>query len=707
MNHKSPPLRLLVVVSSSFLFILFLGFCTSIEGSECVSSCGSITNISYPFRLPDDPSHCGMPQYELLCQHNRTLVNYSSQNFQVVSISYHNQTMRLLDPGLRINNCSSWPISLSSSVDRYDINYIPYPITTVVSFVICQQPVNDDTSYLTTSPCTVDSTDEHHYVRLQDTSVPDYRRFCSYSYNLVDSSIEDGASYLDIWSTALVLGFQVSWKAFQCPICEDAGGSCIYRESFYDYDDSDWCYNPCHSAFQSKHCFFNHLRRLLRDNALKFFEIAGCVWAIRGAPGMLCLLSYLFYKLWKEYLKKNEKIQLFLEKYKNLWKEYLKRHEKIELFLEKYKNLWKKYLKKNEKIELFLAKYKNLTPTRYSYSSIKKMTRGFKSKLGQGGFGTVYKGTLTNGHMVAVKMLGKSRDNNGEEFINEVATIGRVHHVNVVRLIGFCYEGSKRALVYDYMQNGSLDKYIYTKRQEQTKSGALGLEKMYDIALGVARGIEYLHRGCEMQILHFDIKPHNILLDASFTPKISDFGLAKLYPAGNSAVSVSTPKGTFGFIAPELMYRSLGRISYKSDVYSFGRMILEIIGAINEPQVVAIEEQSSEFYFPAWLYDQVLKGEDIIIDVEIEEIESVLAKKLAIVGLWCIQIKPDDRPSMHKVVELLEGSLEDLALPPKPSLLFPSEIEMVEITETESSESSDMLEHSCSSDYINDTHLDV
>lgn len=407
---------------------------------------------------------------------------------------------------------------------------------------------------------------------------------------------------------------------------------------------------------------------------------------VRGGVGMLCLFSYLFYESRKEYLKKNEKIQLFLEE---------------------FYRLRDKYLKKNEKIELFLEKYKNLTPTRYSYGSIKKMTRGFKSKLGQGGFGTVYKGTLTSGDMVAVKMLSKSRDNNGEEFINEVATIGRVHHVNVVRLVGFCYEGSKRALVYDYMQNGSLDKFIYPKRQEQTESETLGLEKMYGIALGVARGIEYLHRGCEMQILHFDIKPHNILLDASFTPKISDFGLAKLYPAGKSAVSVSTPKGTFGFIAPELMYRSLGRISYKSDVYSFGRMILEIIGAINEAQVVAIEDQSSEFYFAAWLYDQVLKGKDIILDVEIEEIKSVLAKKLAIVGLWCIQIKPDDRPSMQKVVELLEGSLEDLALPPKPSLLFPSEIEMVEISENECSESSHMLEHSCSSDYMNDTHLDV
>lgn len=278
MNHKSP--RLLAVVPSSFLFFFFssffLGFCTSIEGSECVSSCGSITNISYPFRLPDDPSHCGMPQYELLCQQNRTLVNYSSQIYQVISISYHNQNMRLLDPGLRINNCSSWPIYVSSSVDRYNDIYVSNPIQSVATFVICQQPVNDDTSYLTTSPCTVDSTGEHHYVRLQDTSVLDYKRSCKYSYALVDSPypIEEGASYFDIWSTALVLGFQVSWRAFKCPICEDAGGFCLYRGEFYDYYASDWCDNPSHSACQGKHCKqFNHLLKLISLCYCTFFYI--------------------------------------------------------------------------------------------------------------------------------------------------------------------------------------------------------------------------------------------------------------------------------------------------------------------------------------------------------------------------------------------------------------------------------------------------
>ncbi|PRQ55484.1 putative glycerophosphodiester phosphodiesterase, protein kinase RLK-Pelle-LRK10L-2 family [Rosa chinensis] len=233
----------------------------------------------------------------------------------------------------------------------------------------------------------------------------------------------------------------------------------------------------------------------------------------------------------------------------------------------------RRHLSLYDNIEDFLQKNNNLMPVRYSYSNIKKMTRGFKDKLGEGGYGSVYKGKLRSGGLVAIKMLGKSKAN-GQEFINEVATIGRIHHVNVVQLIGFCVEGSKRALVYDFMPNGSLDKYIFTQQ------GAISLscEKMFEVALGVARGIEYLHRGCTMQILHFDIKPHNILLDKNFSAKVSDFGLARLCPLDNSNVLLTAARGTMGYIAPELIYKNIGGVSYKADVYSFGMLLMEMAG---------------------------------------------------------------------------------------------------------------------------------
>uniref|UniRef100_A0A2N9FFN5 non-specific serine/threonine protein kinase n=1 Tax=Fagus sylvatica TaxID=28930 RepID=A0A2N9FFN5_FAGSY len=203
------------------------------------------------------------------------------------------------------------------------------------------------------------------------------------------------------------------------------------------------------------------------------------------------------------------------------------------------------------------------------------MTKGFEDKLGQGGYGSVFKGKLRSGNLVAIKVLNKSKAN-GQDFMNEVATIGRIHHVNVVQLIGFCAEGSKQALVYDFMPNGSLDKFIFPDRDNST---FLGWDQIYEIAFGVARGMEYLHRGCDMQILHFDIKPHNILLDENFIPKVSDFGLAKLYPIDDSIVSLTAVQGTLGIYGSRIvLQRTLGGISYKADVYSFGMLLMDLFG---------------------------------------------------------------------------------------------------------------------------------
>lgn len=321
-------------------------------------------------------------------------------------------------------------------------------------------------------------------------------------------------------------------------------------------------------------------------------------------------------------------------------------------------------------IEDFLRSHNNLMPIMYSYSDIKKMTKGFKDKLGEGGYGTVYKGKLASGRIVAIKILGKSKAN-GQEFINEVATIGRIHHKNVVRLIGFCAERSRRALVYEFMCNGSLEKYIFSGKQQV----GLTCEKMYEISLEIARGIEYLHRGCDMQILHFDIKPHNILLDENFMAKVSDFGLAKLYSTEDSIVSLTAPRGTMGYMAPELFYKNIGGISYKADVYSFGMLLMEMAG--RRKNLNAFAEHSSQIYFPSWVYDQILIAKDIEIEDATDE-EKKIIKKMMIVALWSIQMKPGDRPSMGRIVEMLEGEVESLPVPPKP-FLTPEELHQLNV----------------------------
>nr|CAD1842771.1 unnamed protein product [Ananas comosus var. bracteatus] len=322
--------------------------------------------------------------------------------------------------------------------------------------------------------------------------------------------------------------------------------------------------------------------------------------------------------------------------------------------------LWREK-KSVDAVEKFLRSQRALAPTRYAYTDLIAITGHFREKLGQGGYGFVSKGVLPGGVLVAVKMLLSNSRCNGEEFINEVSTIGRIHHVNVIKLVGFCSEGSKRALVYEYMPNGSLDKHIFSANVVAGRR-TFTWDKLNDIALGIARGINYLHQGCDKRILHFDIKPQNILLDRNFTPKVADFGLAKLYPKDTSLVSMSTTRETTGYIAPELISRSFGVISHKSDVYSFEMLLMEMAGGRRNADRRA--ENSSQAYYPSWIYDRLTLPEisEISTTFDISEGE----RKLCIVGLWCIQIRRSARLAMSKVIEMLEANVETLEIPPKP-----------------------------------------
>nr|XP_028950211.1 rust resistance kinase Lr10-like isoform X2 [Malus domestica] len=306
------------------------------------------------------------------------------------------------------------------------------------------------------------------------------------------------------------------------------------------------------------------------------------------------------------------------------------------------------------RIERFLEDYKALKPSRYSYADIKRITNQFKDKLGEGAYGTVFKGMLSSEFFIAVKVLNSSKGD-GEEFVNEVRTMGHIHHVNVARLVGFCADGFVRALV-------SLQDFISSA---DSKNSLLGWDKLQDIALGIAKGIEYLHQGCDLRILHFDIKPHNVLLDQNFTPKISDFGLAKLCSKDQSLVSITTARGTMGYIAPEVFSRNFGNVSYKADVYSFGMLLLEMVGGRKNIGSTT-ENTTNEIYYPQWIYNLLEEGDDLRIRIGQEE-DGKIPKKLAIIGLWCIQWHPSDRLSMKTAVQMLEGGGgESLTMPPNP-----------------------------------------
>ncbi|KAG5544898.1 hypothetical protein RHGRI_017380 [Rhododendron griersonianum] len=285
-------------------------------------------------------------------------------------------------------------------------------------------------------------------------------------------------------------------------------------------------------------------------------------------------------------------------------------------------------------------------PTRFSYEDLESMTNNFTNKLGEGGFGSVFLGTLIDGTKVAVKRLDGFGQVN-KSFFAEVQTIGSIHHVNLVRLIGFCAENSNRLLVYEYMSNGSLDRWIFTRHQGLT----LGWESRRKIIADIAKGLAYLHEECRQKIYHLDIKPQNILLDENFEAKVSDFGLAKLIDKDQSQV-VATLRGTPGYMAPEWLSSF---ITEKVDVYSFGVVVLEILcGRKNldrsqpeeEMHLLRLFERKGE---EGQLLDMVDKYNA---DMQLHGAEVVEMMKLAV---WCLQSDSRRRPSMTVVIQVLEG----------------------------------------------------
>ncbi|KAG2709640.1 hypothetical protein I3760_05G249300 [Carya illinoinensis] len=633
---------------------------------DCVpSSCGNIPNISSPFRLENHPPNCGDPRYTLSCQDNQVVLFLLSVEYYVLEINYANQTIRVVDSGIQKDNYSSIP-----SYDDLWYN-TPYHYWEIGGFMVllnCERRVNSP-RYLNKSNCF----GNRAYASNSSSSQPEVGfRYVIYNETIKAGDVEDLCQVEQIFGTSGpgLINLPNDQSSISCA---DLHNLLLYGFELDWYTSTD-CGN-CGGIFEfseKSDCCIRHMG-ILGLPFLAYKALCGLprtlYGVIRGGVRQTAIGRHIDDFIFKYYFEYDwmgftggQQVRVFVI---SIILDFGLYHgAKIMLgvpfvlaFLI-YK--WRRrHLSAFDIIEEFLQNNNNLIPIRYSYSEIRNMTKKFKDKLGEGGYGTVFKGTLRSGRLVAIKMLGKSKAN-GQEFISEVATIGRIHHINVVQLIGFCVEGSKRALIYEFMPNGSLNKYIFS----QEGSLLLSYEKMHDIALGVARGIEYLHRGCEMQILHFDIKPHNILLDEDFTPKVSDFGLAKLYPMDNNTISLTAVRGTLGYMAPELCYKNIGSISYKADVYSFGMLLMDMMG--KRRNLNAFGDQSSK-YFPSCVYEEVQDENGITIENGTEE-EKKIAKQMIVVALWCIQMKPNDRPSMNKVVEMLEGSIENLQIPPKPFL---------------------------------------
>lgn len=325
-------------------------------------------------------------------------------------------------------------------------------------------------------------------------------------------------------------------------------------------------------------------------------------------------------------------------------------------------------------------------PKRFSYAELKDATNDFSNSIGRGGFGDVYRGELSDHRIVAVKCL-KNVKGGDTEFWAEVTIIARMHHLNLVRLWGFCAEKGQRILVYEYVPNGSLDKFLFIssrvaangREQEMGVDGTLRARPVLDwsiryrIALGVARAVAYLHEECLEWVLHCDIKPENILLGDDFCPKISDFGLSKLRKK-EDMVSYSKARGTRGYMAPEWVKSD--QITPKADVYSFGMVLLEIVTGVRNFEIQGSKMDSEDWYFPRWAFDKVFKEMNVedILDGRIKHAYDSRAhfdmiNRMVKTAMWCLQDRPETRPSMGKVTKMLEGTIEIME-PKKPTIFF-------------------------------------
>ncbi|CAL9031612.1 unnamed protein product [Prunus brigantina] len=614
------------------LFIIFNLITTLIPSALCDDAaqytecrntydCGLLENITYPFWAANSrPQHCGRERYELTCRDNQYPVfKIEEQDFLVLNISREGYTITIARVDLWDTPCTSRLVNTTLDYDRFA--YVQ-PARNLTLFYGCVVPQNQ--SIANNFTCKIEGTQNYLAIYIDDSISRLNPRpngtLCLHNIRVpimvtgVDLLPENYT--VDVLKRVLKRGFQVEYEADWelCGPCMRSNGTCGSNTT-----DSFLCFCGGHP--------YEETCPSSGDNTWSWKREVIIGAAAAGSGILLCVIVCI-----------KSRMQTFMR------------------------------TKSHQDLEAFIQNNGPLAVKRYKFSDIRKMTNSFKDKLGRGGYGDVYKGKLRDGCLVAVKVLNASKGN-GEDFINEVASISRTSHVNVVTLLGYCFEGQKKALIYEFMPNGSLEKYIYKENSLKT-TPHLELEKLFEIAIGIARGLEYLHRGCNTRILHFDIKPHNILLDDNFCPKISDFGLSKVCLKKESIMSMLDARGTIGYIAPEVFCRNFGGVSVKSDVYSYGMMILEVAGGRKNSDVQV--SHTTDAFFPDWIYKHLEQGSSNLgLPNPMTQEENELARKMILVGLWCIQTKPPDRPSMSRVIEMLEGSIEALQIPPKPFLTSP------------------------------------
>ncbi|XP_068337642.1 probable leucine-rich repeat receptor-like serine/threonine-protein kinase At3g14840 [Pyrus communis] len=312
--------------------------------------------------------------------------------------------------------------------------------------------------------------------------------------------------------------------------------------------------------------------------------------------------------------------------------------------------LWKRGLLGQKKTLEDDLKGVDLQTGKFTFKQLKDATSNFDkaNKIGEGGFGSVYKGVLANGTVIAVKQLSSKSKQGNREFVNEIGMISALQHPHLVRLHGCCIEGNQLLLVYEYLENNSVAHALFREKESHLK---LDWPTRHKICIGTARGLAYLHEESRLKVVHRDIKATNVLLDKNLNPKISDFGLAKLDEEDNTHISTRIA-GTYGYMAPE--YAMRGYLTDKADVYSFGILVLEIVSGRNN---TTYRKKEESFYLLDWA--RLLKDQGDLMDLVDPRLGSDFNKEEMIVAinvaLLCCNVTSTARPTMSSVVSMLEG----------------------------------------------------
>ncbi|CAN1234723.1 Cysteine-rich receptor-like protein kinase 8, partial [Linum perenne] len=300
----------------------------------------------------------------------------------------------------------------------------------------------------------------------------------------------------------------------------------------------------------------------------------------------------------------------------------------------------------------------------FDFDIIRAATNEFanENKLGEGGFGVVYKGTLQNGQDIAVKRLDNDSRQGDLEFKNEVKLVAKLQHRNLVRLLGFCLEGRERLLIYEFVPNASLDRFLFIADQRTH----LDWERRYEIIGGIARGLVYLHEDSRLRIIHRDLKVSNILLDADMRPKIADFGMARLFDIDETHDKTNRIVGTYGYMAPEYAYH--GQFSVKTDVFSFGVLVLEIVSG---QKITSFRHGTDMEDLLGYAWKNWRAGTySNVIDPLLGNVSGTGIARCIHIGLLCVQENVNDRPTMTSISLMLTSNSMSLQLPSKPAFFM-------------------------------------